>query len=63
MNVVDSSAWLEYFADGPNARRFSTPLRQTRDLLVPSICLTDVFKVINFKGLEGVRYFPAAPRP
>ena len=23
MNVVDSSAWLEYFADGPNARFFA----------------------------------------
>ena len=26
MNVVDSSAWLEYFADGPNADRFASAL-------------------------------------
>ena len=26
MNVVDSSAWLEYFADGPNASAFAGPI-------------------------------------
>lgn len=26
MNLVDSSAWLEYFVDGPNAKLFSDPL-------------------------------------
>jgi hypothetical protein len=26
MNMVDSSGWLEYFADGPNAD-FFTPVR------------------------------------
>lgn len=45
MNVVDSSAWLEYFADGPNAETFATPLQDTEKLIVPSICLSEVFKV------------------
>ena len=27
MNVVDSSAWLEYFADGPNASKFADPIQ------------------------------------
>jgi hypothetical protein len=26
MNVVDSSAWLEYFADGPNASFFAASI-------------------------------------
>lgn len=46
MNVVDSSAWLEYLADGPNADRFAEPLQDTASLIVPSICLYEVFKVV-----------------
>jgi toxin FitB len=44
MNVVDSSAWLEYFAAGPNAGWFADAIENTRELLVPSICLYEVFK-------------------
>lgn len=32
MNIIDSSGWLEYFADGPNASFFSRPLQKTADL-------------------------------
>lgn len=46
MNVVDSSGWLEYFADGPNAVHFADPLGKTTELLVPSITLYEVFKVV-----------------
>jgi len=46
VNVVDSSAWLEFFADGPNARVFAEPLEQTDLLLVPSVCLYEVFKIV-----------------
>ena len=44
MNVVDSSAWLEYFADGPNAGFFAPAIEDTEELLVPSIVLLEVFK-------------------
>ena len=44
MNVVDSSAWLEYFADGPNASFFADPIEDVEALVVPSICLFEVFK-------------------
>jgi predicted nucleic acid-binding protein len=44
MNVVDSSAWLEYMADGQNAGRFASAIENTSDLIVPSICLLEVFK-------------------
>lgn len=44
MNVVDSSAWLEYFSDGPNASFFGRAVEDTSRLLVPTICLYEVFK-------------------
>ena len=46
MNLVDSSAWLEYFADGPNAKAFSGAIEDLDHLLVPSLCLLEVFKKV-----------------
>ena len=46
MNVVDSSAWLEFLADGPNADEFAVPLRDRAALVVPSITIYEVFKVV-----------------
>ncbi len=51
MNVVDSSAWLEFLADGPNAAEFAVPIEDSARLLVPSITLYEVFKrVVELKG-------------
>lgn len=47
MNVVDSSAWLEYFADAPNAEHFAKVIEEPEQLLVPSITLLEVFKRIS----------------
>jgi predicted nucleic acid-binding protein len=44
MNVVDSSAWLEYFANGPNAQFFAPAIEDSEQLLVPTLILYDVFK-------------------
>ena len=44
MNVVDSSAWLEYFADGPNASFFAEPIEDIEALVVPTLSLFEVFK-------------------
>ena len=44
MNLVDSSGWLEYFADGPNAGSFARPIEDVASLIVPSISLLEVFK-------------------
>ena len=44
MNVVDSSGWLEYFADGPNADFFAPAIEKTEELVVPSISVYEVFK-------------------
>ena len=46
MNVVDSSGWIEYFVNGRNADFFNSPIRDTDNLLVPTICLYEVFKRI-----------------
>ena len=53
MNVVDSSAWLEYFANGPNASYFASAIEQTDDLLVPSLTLYEVFKRVLQQRDEG----------
>ncbi|MBW7909360.1 MAG: type II toxin-antitoxin system VapC family toxin [Kiritimatiellae bacterium] len=46
MNIVDSSGWLEFFVDGPNATKFAGPLKETDKLIVPSICMYEVFKLV-----------------
>ena len=46
MNVVDSSAWREYFAAGPNCQFFSAAIENTKELIVPTLCLYEVFKRI-----------------
>jgi predicted nucleic acid-binding protein len=47
MNVVDSSAWLEYFAGGPNAEEFAPAIKNADSLVVPSITLFEVFKRVR----------------
>lgn len=72
MNVIDSSAWLEYFGDGPNAGEFADAIADTDRLIVPSITLFEVFKRVrlqrdlddailwtqdaDFEGVDGVEY-------
>ena len=51
MNVVDSSGWLEYLADGPNADFFANSILATADLWVPTLSLYEVFKrVLQQRG-------------
>jgi len=53
MNVVDSSGWLEYLADGPNADFFAAAIEDTLDLVVPSLSLYEVFKKVLQQRGEG----------
>lgn len=46
MNVVDSSAWIEYFTDGPNADDFANAIEDPDTLIVPTLTLYEVFKRI-----------------
>ena len=42
--VVDSSGWLEYFGKGPNGMHFAPAIQNSADLMVPTVCLYEVFK-------------------
>lgn len=53
MNIVDSSGWLAYFADEPNARHFLAPLHDATALIVPAITIYEVFKVIYRESTEN----------
>jgi hypothetical protein len=53
VNVVDSSGWLEYFANGPNAGFFS----RTRNPAAAEFWTQDA----DFARVEGVRYRAASP--
>lgn len=51
MNLLDSSAWIEFFQDGPNAETFAAIAADRGNLLVPTIVLYEVFKfVLRVKG-------------
>lgn len=51
MNVVDSSGWLEYVANGNNSEFFAAPIEDTPNLLVPTISILEVFKwVLRERG-------------
>ena len=53
MNVVDSSGWLEFFADGPNASVFAPVIQRSSELLVPTVSLFEVFKRVLQQRGEG----------
>ena len=53
MNLVDSSGWLEYFADGPNAGFFAPAVEEITKLVVPSISIFEVFKRVMQQRGEG----------
>jgi toxin FitB len=53
MIVVDSSGWLEYFGKGTNGAKFAPAIQDSASLLVPTICLYEVFKrVAQQRGEE-----------
>jgi predicted nucleic acid-binding protein len=53
MNVVDSSAWLEYLANGPDASFFAKAIEDTQQLIVPTLSLFEVFKRVLEQRGEG----------
>ena len=52
MNIVDTSGWLEYFSDGPNADKFLAPLQDPSSLIVPVITIYEVFKIVLRESSE-----------
>jgi len=46
--VLDSSAWIEYTLDGPNASHYAKALLASPDrIIVPSICVFEVYRSIE----------------
>jgi toxin FitB len=61
MNVIDSCGWLEYFANASNAHYFAPAIQDEEHLLVPTVCLYEVFKRLNQQlgkeaALKGVSH-------
>ena len=52
MNLVDSSAWLEYFGNGPNAGQFAPAIEDTSALVVPTLSILEVFKRVLVQRTE-----------
>ncbi len=54
MNVVDSSAWIEYFTGGSNARYFERAILSGEELVLPAIVLLEVYRHIRrHKGRDA----------
>jgi predicted nucleic acid-binding protein len=47
MNVVDTSGWVEFLFEGHNAGVFAPLIEDVDNLVVPVICLYEVFKKVN----------------
>jgi len=53
-NVVDSSGWLEYVDGGANAQSFEAAILDVDRLVVPTICILEVFKrMLREKGEDA----------
>lgn len=53
-NVVDSSAWLEYFVDSDRAAYFAPAIEDSENLVVPVISIYEVFKkVLRERGEDA----------
>ncbi|MDX8410973.1 MAG: type II toxin-antitoxin system VapC family toxin [Mariprofundaceae bacterium] len=59
MALLDSSCWLEYFMDGPNAGQYAELIEAAEPLIVPAIVLHEVFKVIMRASDEGTALMAA----
>ncbi len=46
MNLVDSCGWLGYFADTPNADFYAPAIEDVQNLVVPTICILEVFRKV-----------------
>jgi predicted nucleic acid-binding protein len=59
-NVVDSSAWLEYLGDTPRAKTFAAAIEDTENLVVPAICIFEVFRKVRRERGESAALVVAA---
>ncbi len=52
MIVIDSSGWLEFFADGPYADEFAARLRQPDNVITSTVAIYEVYKWIKRERSE-----------
>lgn len=57
-NVVDTSGWIEYFFEEKNASYYAEPIEDIKKLIVPVVCLYEVFKKI-YTVADETRAFQA----
>jgi predicted nucleic acid-binding protein len=60
MTLVDSSGWIEFFIDGPNAPRYGSYLEKTGTLITPTIVLYEVYKLVKRERTEEEALLAAA---
>jgi len=58
--VIDSSGWLEFFADGLYADEFAARLRQPANVITPTIAIYEVYKWIKRERSEDDAIYAAA---
>ena len=61
LNIVDSSAWLEYLAGTTRAQLFAAPIEDVENLIVPAVVLYEVSKKVRReRGEDAVLQVAAA---
>jgi predicted nucleic acid-binding protein len=60
MNIIDSSLWLEYFADTKAGNNIVEVIENTEELLVPTITIYEVFKKLLYERNENDALFAIA---
>jgi predicted nucleic acid-binding protein len=50
--VVDSSGWIEFFADGPHAEEFAARLRHPANVITLTVAVYEVYKWIKRERSE-----------
>ena len=60
MNLVDSCGWIEYFCDSPLADYYSEAIEHVEELVVPVVCILEVFKKIYLEKDENTALIAVA---
>lgn len=60
MNLVDSVGWIEFFTEGPLSKDYLSYLRDTPNLLTPTVVLYEVYKKVKSERTEEEALVAAA---
>jgi predicted nucleic acid-binding protein len=63
MIIVDSCGWIEYFTDGPLADKFYVYLQKKTEMIIPIICLFEIYKKIKREISEEKAMFIVGQLP